>query len=93
VVNEPECCGKGAGAAAPALLVRLGRAMDELLSEFLTETGEGLDQLDIEFVCFEREPNNAETLNTIFRLVQPSKELAAFLGSPGSPSSPVRPRL
>ena len=43
--------------------------MDELLSEFLTETGEGLDQLDVELVRFEQEPNNAEMLNTIFRLV------------------------
>lgn len=43
--------------------------MDELLSEFLSETGEGLDQLDVELVRFEQEPNNAEMLNTIFRLV------------------------
>ena len=41
--------------------------MDELLSEFLTETGEGLDQLDVELVRFEQEPNNI-----------PSKERAAF---------------
>jgi len=39
------------------------------LSEFLSETGEGLDQLDVELVRFEQEPNNAEMLNTIFRLV------------------------
>jgi len=47
--------------------------MDELLSEFLTETGEGLDQLDVELVRFEQEPNNAEMLNTIFRLVHTVK--------------------
>ena len=28
--------------------------MDELLGEFLTETNEGLDQLDVELVRFER---------------------------------------
>jgi two-component system, chemotaxis family, sensor kinase CheA len=40
------------------------------LSEFLTETGEGLDQLDVELVCFEQEPNNAEILKNIFHLVE-----------------------
>lgn len=42
--------------------------MDELLSEFLTETGEGLDQLDVDLVRFEQEPNNTGMLNAIFRL-------------------------
>ncbi len=54
--------------------------MDELLCEFLTETGEGLDQLDVELVRFEQEPNNAEMLNTIFRLVHTIKGTCGFLG-------------
>ncbi|MBK5197961.1 MAG: chemotaxis protein CheW [Methyloceanibacter sp.] len=54
--------------------------MDELLGEFLTETGEGLDQLDVELVRFEQEPNNAEMLNTIFRLVHTIKGTCGFLG-------------
>ena len=54
--------------------------MDELLSEFLTETGEGLDQLDVELVRFEQEPNNAAMLNTIFRLVHTVKGTCGFLG-------------
>ena len=54
--------------------------MDELLSEFLTETGEGLDQLDVELVRFEQEPNNAAMLNTIFRLVHTVKRTCGFLG-------------
>jgi two-component system, chemotaxis family, sensor kinase CheA len=54
--------------------------MDELLGEFLTETGEGLDQLDVELVRFEQEPNNAEMLNTIFRLVHTVKGTCGFLG-------------
>ena len=54
--------------------------MDELLSEFLNETGEGLDQLDVELVRFEQEPNNAEMLNTIFRLVHTVKGTCGFLG-------------
>ena len=54
--------------------------MDELLGEFLTETNEGLDQLDVELVRFEQEPNNAEMLNTIFRLVHTVKGTCGFLG-------------
>jgi two-component system, chemotaxis family, sensor kinase CheA len=54
--------------------------MDELLSEFLTETGEGLDQLDAELVRFEQEPNNTAMLNTIFRLVHTVKGTCGFLG-------------
>ncbi len=54
--------------------------MDELLSEFLTETGEGLDQLDVGLVRFEQEPNNAEMLKTIFRLVHTVKGTCGFLG-------------
>jgi two-component system, chemotaxis family, sensor kinase CheA len=54
--------------------------MDELLSEFLTETGEGLDQLDVNLVRLEQEPDNAEMLNAIFRLVHTARERAGFLG-------------
>jgi len=54
--------------------------MDELLGEFLTETSEGLDQLDVDLVRFEQEPNNAEMLNAIFRLVHTVKGTCGFLG-------------
>ncbi len=54
--------------------------MDELLGEFLTETNEGLDQLDVELVRFEQDPNNAAMLNTIFRLVHTVKGTCGFLG-------------
>jgi chemotaxis protein histidine kinase CheA len=50
------------------------------LGEFLTETGEDLDQLDAELVRFEQNPNNAEMLNTIFRLVHTLKGTCGFLG-------------
>jgi two-component system chemotaxis sensor kinase CheA len=54
--------------------------MDELLSEFLTETGERLDELDVNLVRFEQEPNDAEMLNAIFRLVHTVKGTCGFLG-------------
>ena len=36
--------------------------MDDLLREFLTETGEHLDVVDVELVRFEREPGNETIL-------------------------------
>ena len=54
--------------------------MDELLSEFLIETGEGLDRLDVELVRFEQEPNNSDLLRTIFRLIHTVKGTCGFLG-------------
>ena len=54
--------------------------MDELLEEFLNETVERLDELDANLVRFEREPNDAEMLNAIFRLVHTVKGTCGFLG-------------
>jgi two-component system chemotaxis sensor kinase CheA len=54
--------------------------MDELLGEFLTETGESLDLVDAELVRFEQDPNNVEMLNSIFRLVHTVKGTCGFLG-------------
>ena len=56
--------------------------MDDLLREFLTETGESLDTVDVELVRFEREPNNAKILDNIFRLVRTIKGTCGFLGLP-----------
>ncbi|WP_026379080.1 hybrid sensor histidine kinase/response regulator [Afifella pfennigii] len=56
--------------------------MDELLREFLTETNESLDVADAELVKFEREPNNANILNNIFRLVHTIKGTCGFIGLP-----------
>ena len=56
--------------------------MDELLREFLTETNESLDTVDVELVRFEREPDNAQILGNIFRLVHTIKGTCGFLGLP-----------
>lgn len=42
---------------------------DHLLREFVTETNESLDVVDVELVRFEQDPNNAKILDNIFRLV------------------------
>ena len=56
--------------------------MDDLLSEFLTETAESLDVVDVELVKFEQEPNNGDILDNIFRLVHTIKGTCGFLGLP-----------
>ncbi|HXW25415.1 MAG TPA: hybrid sensor histidine kinase/response regulator [Xanthobacteraceae bacterium] len=56
--------------------------MDDLLREFLTETNESLDVVDVELVRFEQEPNNAKILDNIFRLVHTIKGTCGFLALP-----------
>ncbi|MCC6886924.1 MAG: hybrid sensor histidine kinase/response regulator [Hyphomicrobiales bacterium] len=56
--------------------------MDELLRDFLTETHESVDLIDVELVRFEQNPNNAATLNKIFRLVHTIKGTCGFLNLP-----------
>jgi len=56
--------------------------MDELLQEFLVETNEGLDLVDVELVRFEQDPNNAKILANIFRIVHTIKGTCGFIGLP-----------
>lgn len=56
--------------------------MDELLSEFLTETNEFLETVDTQLVQFESDPTDSATLNNIFRLVHTIKGTCGFLGLP-----------
>jgi two-component system, chemotaxis family, sensor kinase CheA len=56
--------------------------MDDLLREFLTETNESIDVVDVELVRFEHDPNNAKILDNIFRLVHTIKGTCGFLGLP-----------
>ena len=56
--------------------------MDDLLSEFLTETSESLDVVDVQLVELERDPNNQGIIDNIFRLVHTIKGTCGFLGLP-----------
>lgn len=56
--------------------------MDDLLQEFVTETNESLDVVDVELVRFEQEPNNKKILDNIFRLVHTIKGTCGFLSLP-----------
>jgi two-component system, chemotaxis family, sensor kinase CheA len=56
--------------------------MDDLLNEFLTETGENIEIVDTELVRLERDPNDTPVLDNIFRLVHTIKGTCGFLGLP-----------
>lgn len=56
--------------------------MDDLISEFITETSESLATLDSELVRLEQNPNDKEILSNIFRLVHTIKGTCGFLGLP-----------
>ena len=56
--------------------------MDDLLREFVTETNESLDVVDVELVRFEQDPTNAKILDNVFRLVHTIKGTCGFLGLP-----------
>ena len=56
--------------------------MDDLLSEFLTETNESLAVLDLELVKLEQNPNDPGLLGNIFRIVHTIKGTCGFLGLP-----------
>src|SRR5476651_1613710 len=56
--------------------------MDDLLREFVTETNESLNVVDVELVRFEQDSNNAKILDNIFRLVHTIKGTCGFLSLP-----------
>ncbi len=56
--------------------------MDDLLTDFLTETNESLAELDVALLTLERTPDDADTLSLIFRLVHTIKGTCGFLGLP-----------
>lgn len=56
--------------------------MDDLLSEFLTETNESIEVVDGELVILEQDPSNKPILDNIFRLVHTIKGTCGFLGLP-----------
>lgn len=56
--------------------------MDDLIGEFLTETNESLDELDLDLVNLEQNPNDQDLLGKIFRLMHTIKGTCGFLGLP-----------
>lgn len=56
--------------------------MDDLIVEFLTETNDSLGELDNSIVLLEQDPNNADLLSKIFRVMHTIKGTSGFLGLP-----------
>jgi two-component system, chemotaxis family, sensor kinase CheA len=56
--------------------------MDDLISDFLTETKERIADLDVALLKLERTPTDQATLSLIFRLVHTIKGTCGFLGLP-----------
>ncbi|MGE3247558.1 MAG: chemotaxis protein CheA, partial [Beijerinckiaceae bacterium] len=53
--------------------------MEELLSDFLAEANEQLDQVERQIVQFEKDPSDANCIASIFRLVHTLKGTSGFL--------------
>ncbi len=56
--------------------------MDDLLSEFLTETNENIGIVDAALVVLEQNPEDESQIDNIFRLVHTIKGTCGFLGLP-----------
>ncbi|WP_373086130.1 Hpt domain-containing protein, partial [Sneathiella sp.] len=56
--------------------------MDDLLSEFLTETNENIGIVDASLVVLEQDPGDESQIGNIFRLVHTIKGTCGFLGLP-----------
>jgi len=55
---------------------------DDLIVEFLTETNESLEELDLDLVNLEQNPNDKDLLGKIFRLMHTIKGTCGFLSLP-----------
>lgn len=56
--------------------------MDDLINEFLTETNESLNELDLDLVKLEQNPNDQDLLSKIFRVIHTIKGTCGFLSLP-----------
>ena len=56
--------------------------MDDLLSEFLTETNESIGIVDTSLIVLEQDPSDESHIGNIFRLVHTIKGTCGFLGLP-----------
>src|SRR5260370_756670 len=54
-----------------------------IVKEFVTESGEMLDQLERELIALERDPSSSETLASLFRSLHTIKGAAGFMGLEG----------
>ncbi|HEY1577032.1 MAG TPA: chemotaxis protein CheA [Terracidiphilus sp.] len=77
-VAAPGSCLTSNNAKAPALLP-LGEDR-ELIGEFILESRDHLTQVEMQMMTLEKDPEDAEAINTVFRGFHTIKGLAGFLG-------------
>ena len=53
---------------------------DDIVSEFIAESYEGLDRMGTDLVALEQDRTNPETLSSIFRTMHTVKGTCGFLG-------------
>ncbi len=56
--------------------------MDDLIIDFITETKESIEELDLDLVNLEKNPNDKDLLGKIFRLMHTIKGTCGFLSLP-----------
>ena len=56
--------------------------MVDILNEFLSESQEGLDQLDLDFIALEHTPGDIQILDSVFRTIHTIKGTSGLLGFP-----------
>jgi len=56
--------------------------MVDILHEFLSESQEGLDQLDLDFIALEHAPGDIQILDSVFRTIHTIKGTSGLLGFP-----------
>ena len=61
----------------------------DIVKEFLVESYENLDRLDRELITLEKDPDNRETLASIFRTIHTIKGTSGFLPSISSGRLPT----
>ena len=66
--------------------------MDDLISDFLTETNESIAELDVALLKLERTPTDQATLSLIFRLVHTIKGTCGSWACRGWNGWRTRPR-
>src|SRR3990172_8767107 len=52
----------------------------EIVKEFLTESGDHLEAIELQILQLEENPDNVDSINTIFRPIHSMKGSAGFLG-------------
>src|SRR5260221_12474625 len=54
--------------------------LEQILKDFIVESGENLDQLERDLVALESQPTSKDTLASIFRTVHTIKGASGFMG-------------